>query len=301
MLNKLEKALGYKFRDPELLRMALTHTSCANEIYQDPLRSYERLEFLGDSIVGFVTAEYLYRTFPKKLEGDLTRIRAELVCEKSLAAVAERLSLGEHLLLGNGEDQSGGRRRPSILCDVMEAVVAASYLDGGLAVASDIVTRLILPQLAEAEKTHDYKTELQELVQRKKSQQLSYELISETGPDHCKEFNVRVLLNGREVGTGSGTSKKRAEQAAAEAAGHRLRLFRLKAAYRALKTIVKGLLLRQRSALFEDLGLRYIGPIDGHDIPALCDALRAAADDAETICGEDYWPLPSYSKMLYYV
>ena len=169
MLNKLEKALGYKFRDPELLRMALTHTSCANEIYQDPLRSYERLEFLGDSIVGFVTAEYLYRTFPKKLEGDLTRIRAELVCEKSLAAVAERLSLGEHLLLGNGEDQSGGRRRPSILCDVMEAVVAASYLDGGFAVASDIVTRLILPQLAEAEKTHDYKTELQELVQRKKS------------------------------------------------------------------------------------------------------------------------------------
>ena len=110
MLNKLEKALGYKFRDPELLRMALTHTSCANEIYQDPLRSYERLEFLGDSIVGFVTAEYLYRTFPKKLEGDLTRIRAELVCEKSLAAVAERLSLGEHLLLGNGEDQSGGRQ-----------------------------------------------------------------------------------------------------------------------------------------------------------------------------------------------
>ena len=162
MLNKLEKALGYKFRDPELLRMALTHTSCANEIYQDPLRSYERLEFLGDSIVGFVTAEYLYRTFPKKLEGDLTRIRAELVCEKSLAAVAERLSLGEHLLLGNGEDQSGGRRRPSILCDVMEAVVAASYLDGGFAVASDIVTRLILPQLAEAEKTHDYKTELLE-------------------------------------------------------------------------------------------------------------------------------------------
>ena len=138
------------------------------------------------------------------------------------AAVAERLSLGEHLLLGNGEDQSGGRRRPSILCDVMEAVVAASYLDGGFAVASDIVTRLILPQLAEAEKTHDYKTELQELVQRKKSQQLSYELISETGPDHCKEFNVHVLLNGREVGTGSGTSKKRAEQAAAAQAIVRL-------------------------------------------------------------------------------
>ena len=218
MLNKLEKALGYKFRDPELLRMALTHTSCANEICQDPLRSYERLEFLGDSIVGFVTAEYLYRTFPKKLEGDLTRIRAELVCEKSLAAVAERLSLGEHLLLGNGEDQSGGRRRPSILCDVMEAVVAASYLDGGFAVASDIVTRLILPQLAEAEKTHDYKTELQELVQRRSGQVLHYELTGTSGPDHAKQFTFQVTLNGRELGQGTGRSKKEAEQSAARSA-----------------------------------------------------------------------------------
>lgn len=202
--------------------MALTHTSCANEIYQDPLRSYERLEFLGDSIVGFVTAEYLYRTFPKKLEGDLTphprgtRLRKE-PCRRGGASLARRASAAR-----KRRGQSGGRRRPSILCDVMEAVVAASYLDGGFAVASDIVTRLILPQLAEAEKTHDYKTELQELVQRKKSQQLSYELISETGPDHCKEFNVRVLLNGREVGTGSGTSKKRAEQAAAAQAIVRL-------------------------------------------------------------------------------
>ena len=221
-MHALETRLGYSFHSPALLENALYHSSYANEHRGAGIGSNERLEFLGDAVLGFVTAEYLYRTFPKKLEGDLTRIRAELVCEKSLAAVAERLSLGEHLLLGNGEDQSGGRRRPSILCDVMEAVVAASYLDGGFAVASDIVTRLILPQLAEAEKTHDYKTELQELVQRKKSQQLSYELISETGPDHCKEFNVRVLLNGREVGTGSGTSKKRAEQAAAAQAIVRL-------------------------------------------------------------------------------
>lgn len=184
--------------------------------------AYERLEFLGDSIVGFVTAEYLYRTFPKKLEGDLTRIRAELVCEKSLAAVAERLSLGEHLLLGNGEDQSGGRRRPSTSAMLWRPLWLPAIWTEALPWPADIVTRLILPQLAEAEKTHDYKTELQELVQRKKSQQLSYELISETGPDHCKEFNVRVLLNGREVGTGSGTSKKRAEQAAAAQALVRL-------------------------------------------------------------------------------
>ena len=215
MLNKLEAALGYSYRDKKLLQMALSHTSYANETYQNALRSYERLEFLGDSILGFVTADYLYRTFPTKLEGELTRIRAELVCEKSLAAVAEQLSLGEHLLLGNGEEQSGGRHRSSILCDVMESVIAAAYLDGGFEAARGIIRRLILPQLNEAEKTHDYKTELQELVQRKKEQHLSYELVSESGPDHCKEFSVRVLLNGVSVGEGTGTSKKRAEQAAA--------------------------------------------------------------------------------------
>ena len=221
-MTALEERLGHSFRNRALLETAVTHSSYANENRASGIVCNERLEFLGDSVLGVTVADFLYRHFPDMPEGRMTRLRAELVCEKSLAAVAERLSLGEHLLLGNGEDQSGGRRRPSILCDVMEAVVAASYLDGGFAVASDIVTRLILPQLAEAEKTHDYKTELQELVQRKKSQQLSYELISETGPDHCKEFNVRVLLNGREVGTGSGTSKKRAEQAAAAQAIVRL-------------------------------------------------------------------------------
>lgn len=222
MLSKLEKALGYRYHDQSLLRMALSHSSYANETFQDPLHSYERLEFLGDSILGFVTADYLYRTFPKKQEGELTRIRSELVCEKSLAAVAERLSLGEYLLLGNGEDQSGGRRRASILCDVMESLIAAAYLDGGFAAARGIIFRLILPHLVEAERTHDYKTELQELVQRKREQQLSYELISESGPDHCKEFQVQVLLNGSPVGRGAGTSKKRAEQAAAAQALHSL-------------------------------------------------------------------------------
>ncbi len=215
MLTKLEKAIGYEYRDKELLKSALSHSSYANETYKDNLRSYERLEFLGDSILGFITAEYLYRTFPNKLEGELTRIRADLVCEKNLSDVAEELHLGEYLLLGHGEDQGGGRHRTGILCDVMESLIAATYLDGGFEAAKSIIMRFILPKLAIAEKSHDYKTELQELVQQKKGQKLSYELIGESGPDHCKEFTVCVKLNDSVIGTGVGSSKKRAEQAAA--------------------------------------------------------------------------------------
>ncbi len=218
MYSKLEKQLGYHYRDAELLRFALSHSSYANEVFKDNLRSYERLEFLGDSILGFVTAEYLYKTFPTKLEGELTRIRAELVCEKNLASVAKQISLGDYLLLGHGESQGGGRLRSGILSDVVEALIAAAYLDGGFEEAKGIITRLILPKLKEVTRTHDYKTELQELIQQKKNQSLSYELLGEQGPDHCKEFFVRVLLNGEELGRGSGTSKKRAEQNAAEEA-----------------------------------------------------------------------------------
>lgn len=222
MLNKLEAALGYSYRNKELVRTALSHTSYANEVHKDALRSYERLEFLGDAILGFVTAEYLFQTFPDKQEGELTKIRAELVCESNLAHVARQIGLGEHLLLGNGEEQGGGRNRASILCDVTEALIAAAYLDGGFSAAKGIVTRLILPMLTTVLQTHDYKTELQELVQRKRDQALSYELIGEQGPDHCKEFSIRVLLNGEEVGRGVGTSKKRAEQAAAAQAIEKL-------------------------------------------------------------------------------
>ena len=222
MLNRLEDALGYVFHNKELVRTALSHTSYANETYKDTLRSYERLEFLGDSILGFITAEYLFETFPTKQEGELTKIRAELVCEKNLAQVAQQIGLGDYLLLGNGEEQGGGRNRASILCDVMEALIAAAYLDGGIAAAKGIVTRLIIPMLSTVLNTHDYKTELQELVQRKHDQTLTYELIGEQGPDHCKEFSVRVLLNGEEVGRGAGTSKKRAEQAAAAQAIRKL-------------------------------------------------------------------------------
>lgn len=222
MLSKLEESLGYVFQNKELIRTALSHTSYANETYKDTLRSYERLEFLGDAILGFATAEYLYHTFPTKQEGELTKIRAELVCEKNLAEVAHQIGLGDYLLLGNGEEQGGGRNRASILCDVMEALIAAAFIDGGTQAAQGIVTRLIIPMLSKVLNTHDYKTELQELVQRKRDQVLAYELIGEQGPDHCKEFTVRVLLNGEEVGRGAGTSKKRAEQAAAAQAIQKL-------------------------------------------------------------------------------
>lgn len=222
MLSKLEEALGYVYQDKDLLHTALSHSSYANEVHKDPLRSYERLEFLGDAILGFATAEYLYHLFPTKQEGELTKIRAELVCEKSLSEIAHQIHLGDYLLLGNGEEQGGGRNRASILCDVMEALIAAAYLDGGGKAVREIVTRLIFPMVTKVINTHDYKTELQELVQRKRDQALFYELIGEHGPDHCKEFTVRVLLNGEEVGRGVGTSKKRAEQAAAAQAIRKL-------------------------------------------------------------------------------
>lgn len=215
MLKDLETALGYSFHNRELLHTALSHASYAYEFHQDSLRSYERLEFLGDSILSFVTADFLYRTFPHKQEGELTRIRAELVCEANLAQVAQELSLSDHLHLGNGEKQRGGGRRSSILCDVMEALIAAAYLDGGFKAARGIIYRLILPRLEQVVKLRDYKTELQELVQQKRDQHLTYELIAESGPDHCKQFTVRVDLNGKTVGEGCGSSKKRAEQEAA--------------------------------------------------------------------------------------
>lgn len=215
MYRALEKALGYHYKDQSLLIHALSHSSYANEVYKNNLRSYERLEFLGDSILGFVTAEYLWSTFPEKLEGELTRIRAELVCEKNLAAVAKQIHLGDYLLLGHGEAQGGGRSRSGILCDVMEALIAAAYLDSGFDEAKGIIYRLILPMLKVISQNHDYKTELQELIQQKKDQHLTYQVLEESGPDHCKEFLVQVYLNDHPIGRGLGTSKKRAEQAAA--------------------------------------------------------------------------------------
>ncbi len=222
-LNELENGLGYAFTDRALLVNALTHSSYANENRDRGIRDNERLEFLGDSILGFVVAEYLYRHFPGHPEGELTRVRADLVCETNLARQAETIRLGEFLLLGHGEEQGGGRKRASIVSDAMESVIAAAYMDGGFSAAKGIIDRLILRDVSMT-KPHnfDYKTALQELVQRKKDQVLQYELTGESGPDHDKHFAVEVRLNGRTVGCGTGSSKKRAEQAAADDAIARL-------------------------------------------------------------------------------
>ncbi len=219
MIKELEEAIGYKFRNISLLQNAVTHSSFANERYHNSLMSNERLEFLGDSILGMVVAEYLYRNFPNRPEGELTRMRADMVCETTLAVVANKIHLGTHLMLGHGEEQGGGRSRDSILADAVESVIAASFLDGGMDAARGFIGRFILNDVP-VQKLHnmDYKTTLQELVQQKRNQVLAYTLIGESGPDHDKHFRVEVTLNGKSVGIGTGSSKKRAEQDAARKA-----------------------------------------------------------------------------------
>lgn len=218
-MNELEKRIGYHFHDPSLPKMALSHSSYANEMLHDGLKSYERLEFLGDSILGFVSADFLYRTFPKLHEGELTKLRAELVCENSLSVVATQLGLGEELLLGKGEEAGGGRTRVSIIADTVESLIAAIYLDGGFEPAKAFIYRFVLADVQQKIRDNaDYKTRLQEIVQRKKDQTIFYRLLGETGPDHDKQFEVAVEVNGETFGTGCGTSKKRAEQAAARQA-----------------------------------------------------------------------------------
>ena len=223
MIKELESALGYRFRNVALLQNALAHSSYANERWHNSLLSNERLEFLGDSVLGMLVADYLYRNFPDRPEGELTRMRADMVCEQTLAAAANKIGIGEHLLLGHGEEQGGGRSRNSILADAMESVIAACFLDGGLGAALTVVQKFILVEVP-VTRLHnvDYKTRLQELVQQKKNQTLSYSLVGESGPDHDKQFVVEVRLNGNVVGSGSGSSKKRAEQSAAASAIEKL-------------------------------------------------------------------------------
>ena len=224
-MQELEKKLNYTFRDPGLLGEALSHSSYANEHRSAGLRSNERLEFLGDSVLGFVTAEFLFLQHPDLPEGDLTRIRAALVCEQSLYEVARKLDLGRYLKLGRGEEAGGGRERTSILADATEAVFAAVYLDGGIGAASTLIHRVLLDAEKEEvveERRRDYKTVLQELVQRQADQVLTSRMSGEEGPDHDKTFLAEVLLNGTQVGTGSGHSKKEAEQSAAKAALRKL-------------------------------------------------------------------------------
>jgi ribonuclease-3 len=218
-MEALEEKLGYRFTNRAFLENALTHSSYANENKAKGLQSNERLEFLGDSVLGMVVADYLFRTHPDLPEGDLTRTRAALVCEGSLVEVAQCLELGAYLKLGKGEEAGGGRERPSIIADAVEAVLAAVYLDGGIGSARKIIQKFILSrEVAGLTKPRDYKTALQELVQRESGQVLAYQLVGEEGPDHDKRFFVEVDLNGTPVGSGQGRSKKEAEQMAAKAA-----------------------------------------------------------------------------------
>lgn len=223
MIKDLEAAIGYKFHNISLLQNALTHSSYANERWHNSLLSNERLEFLGDSVLGMLVADFLYSTFPDRPEGELTRMRADMVCEHTLALVANRIHLGQHLQLGHGEERLGGRSRESILADATESVIAACFLDGGLEAAARFVKRFILVEVPVSRPHNmDYKTALQELVQQKKNQTLTYTLVGQSGPDHDKVFDVEVSLNGETVGSGSGSSKKRAEQMAAKSAMEKL-------------------------------------------------------------------------------
>ena len=218
-MKELEKILNYTFKNSELLKNALTHSSYANENRAEGISSNERLEFLGDSVLGFVTAKHLYSMQPTLSEGKMTRLRAELVCEQSLHGVALDLDLGRYLRMGHGEEKNGGRTRPSILADAVEAVIAAMFLDGGIAAPESFIERMILsPESIEAHHAADYKTELQELVQQKPDQLLRYIAAGESGPDHNKLFLSEVSLNGEIIGSGSGKTKKEAEQAAAREA-----------------------------------------------------------------------------------
>ena len=221
-MESLEKKLGYTFRDRSLLSEALNHSSYANEHRSAEVSSNERLEFLGDSVLGFVTAEFLFKTYGKLPEGDLTRIRAALVCEQSLYEVAKFLGLGQYLKLGKGEEAGGGRQRQSILADATEAVFAAVYLDGGMERVRELICRVLLSRAPAAEERRDYKTTLQEIIQRRSGQVLTYHMVDESGPDHNKTFLFQVRLNGAPVGQGRGHSKKEAEQAAARDALEKL-------------------------------------------------------------------------------
>ena len=224
-MEKLEEKLGYTFHDRRLLENALTHSSYANENKSKGETSNERLEFLGDSVLGMVVADHLYRTHPDMPEGELTRTRAALVCEDSLVEVAVQLELGQYLKLGRGEGPGGGRERPSFQAHAVEAVIAAVYLDGGIGSARKLITNFILTNNEREQEgaVRDFKTALQELVQRESGRVLSYRLMGESGPDHAKVFSVEVDLNGRPIGAGEGRSKKEAEQNAAKAAMAKLK------------------------------------------------------------------------------
>ncbi|MDE6599842.1 MAG: ribonuclease III [Oscillospiraceae bacterium] len=217
--TEFEKKIGYTFKNKELLHEALSHSSYANELKRGR-NSNERLEFLGDSVLSIVVSKHLFTHFKHLPEGELTKIRASLVCEKALFEFSKKIDLGKHILLGKGEENSGGRTRPSIVSDAFEAVIAAVFLDGGMEEAEKYVLSFI-PKNLEANSSkslHDYKTMLQEIIQKNPEERVEYVLADQTGPDHDRNFVVQVRLNSNVIGTGEGHSKKQAEQAAAREA-----------------------------------------------------------------------------------
>lgn len=217
----LEERIGYTFKNRKQLRIALSHSSYINEEKLSGYQSNERLEFLGDSVLSLITSEYLYKEYTKLPEGKLTKIRASVVCERSLCEFSRAIDLGEELMLGKGEENSNGRDRDSILADAFEALLAAIYLDGGMEQARNFALRFLVPSIkaaCEGKLFKDYKTSLQEIVQKNHEETLQYQLVRESGPDHAKIFEVNVLLNTNVIGNGRGKSKKEAEQMAAKAA-----------------------------------------------------------------------------------
>lgn len=214
-LKELEKRIGYKFQDFSLLKHALMHSSYTNEKHLPKYQCNERLEFLGDAVLELVSSEFLFLENPKEPEGKLTKTRASMVCEPSLAFCARDIELGSYLLLGKGEEATGGRTRESVTSDAMEALIGAIYLDGGFASAKEFVLKFILNDLENKQLFYDSKTILQEIVQENGTQPVEYILTKEEGPDHNKNFTVEARVNGKVMGQGSGHTKKAAEQAAA--------------------------------------------------------------------------------------
>lgn len=221
LLNSLEDKIGYKFTRIDILNKALTHSSFANEQKDEKIKHNERLEFLGDSVLGLVISSYLFSKYPNYPEGELTKLRAIIVCESSLASVSREIRLGKYLLLGNGEEATGGRNRNSILADAFEALIGAIYIDGGIDSAKEFIINKLtntINQAISGKLFTDYKTELQEIIQKKNNAKIEYKVIYEEGPDHNKVFHVQVGVSDKILGQGSGKSKKEAEQNAAKQA-----------------------------------------------------------------------------------
>ena len=214
-VKELEQKIGYVFKDKSLIERALMHSSYTNEKHLKKYECNERLEFLGDAVLELVSSAYLFNEFPKVSEGELTKTRASMVCEPSLAMCARDIGLGDYLLLGKGEDMTGGRNRDSIVSDATEALLGAIYLDGGFANAKEFVLNFILNDIEHKQLFYDSKTILQEIVQENGTQPVEYILTKEEGPDHNKNFTVEARVNGKVMGQGSGHTKKAAEQAAA--------------------------------------------------------------------------------------